>query len=429
MVSIGHKVTDGGALMSSVAQAKFDDAVGMDAASVNGAAPARGPMRPEAIVREVTLEIHDALAPVERRWRAFEQTADVTAFQSFDWLAAWQHHIGEREGVRPVVVVGSAENGETLFIMPLAIVRRAYGRVLTFLGAELGDYNAPLLAPEFARRVPDPLALMRRVFAAVRSHAAYDVIAFEGMPETIGAQPNPLLTLPIMLHPSGAYMTPLGDDWKAFYAEKRSSSTRQRDRAKRKKLGGFGEVRIVHPLDERDIVETLDTLMAQKGRAFDRMGVSNMFKRPGYREFFRAVATAPASRHLVHVSGLKVGDETAAANLGLTFRDRYYYILASYSDGDVARFGPGAAHLRDLMEYATGRGFRVFDFTVGDEPYKREWCDESLLYDYIAGAGARGTVVAAVLRKASAAKRAIKRNPRLWTLAYKMREKLGRLRR
>ena len=415
--------------MTSVAQARFDIAVDMDAGSVKGAAStttdARGAARPETI----TLEIHDTLAPVEHRWRAFEQQAAATVFQTYEWLAAWQRHIGEREGVRPVVVVGSAANGETLFIMPLAVVPRAYGRVLTFLGFDLGDYNAPLLAPDFARRVPDPLALMRRVFESLHGHVPYDVITFERMPETVGDQPNPLLKLPVMLHPSGAYMTSLGDDWEKFYAEKRSSSTRQRDRAKRKKLAKFGEVRIVHPEAEKDIVATLDTLMVQKGRAFARMGVADMFLRPGYREFFRAVATEPATRHIVHVSSLQVGDETAAVNLGLTFRGRYYYVLASYGDGDVARFGPGAAHLRDLMQYTIGRGFRVFDFTVGDEPYKREWCGESLLYDYIAGAGMRGTMVAALLSMARSLKRTVKRNPQLWKAAFRTRELLGRLRR
>ena len=400
-----------------------------DVRSAEGAAsataPARGAARPETI----NLEINDTLASVEHRWRAFEQTADATVFQTYEWLAAWQRHIGEREGVRPAVVVGGNTNGETLFIMPLAIVPRAYGQVLTFLGSDLGDYNAPLLAPDFACRVPDPPALMQRVFERLRTQMHYDVVDFERMPETVGGQPNPLLKLPVMLHPSGAYMTRLGDDWETFYAEKRSSSTRQRDRAKRKKLGKFGEVRIVHPDNETDIVETLDTLMTQKGRAFARMGVADIFLQPGYREFYRAVATDPATRHLVHVSSLQVGDETAAVNLGLTFRDRYYYILASYGDGELARFGPGAAHLRDLMQYAIGRDFRVFDFTVGDEPYKREWCGESPLYDYVAGAGVRGAMVAALLRMTRSLKRTVKRNPRLWNIAYTTREKLGRLRR
>lgn len=373
-------------------------------------------------------EIYEDLNAVAETWRAFEQHADGTVFQTFAWLSTWQRHIGVHEGARPVVVVGRDAAGEILFMLPLAVMKRRYGKVLSFLGSELCDYNAPLLAPDFAQAVPEPLPLLQRVFAALQARFGYDVINFDKMPETVGGQANPLMTLPVMLHPSGAYMTRLGDDWEAFYRDKRSSSTRQRDRAKRKKLAKFGEVRLVHPARDDDILDTLDTLMAQKGRALARMGVANMFAKPGYREFYRAMAVESATRPFTDVSRLQVGDEMAAINLGLTFRDRYYYILASYGDGEMARFGPGAAHLRDLMQYAIGRGFRIFDFTVGDEPYKREWCEESLLYDHIAGVGVRGTVVAAGLRAFKSLKRTIKRNPTLWKLAFGLRERLGRLR-
>ncbi|HZD92047.1 MAG TPA: GNAT family N-acetyltransferase [Pseudolabrys sp.] len=378
---------------------------------------------------DITIDVYDDLGAVEDVWRAFERLADGTAFQTFEWLSTWQQHIGAREGVRPAVVIGRDDDGAVLFLLPLAMTRRRYGRVLSFLGSELCDYNAPLLAPDFARRLADPMPLLQRVLNTLRARCGYDVVFFEKMPETVGAQANPFLKLSVMLHPSGSYQTRLGDDWDAFYREKRSTSTRQRDRGKRKKLGKFGAIGIVHPDTDADILATLDVLMAQKGKAFERMGVADMFAKPGYRDFYRAMATGPATRALTHVSRLQVGDEMAAVNLGLTFRDRYYYVLASYGDGEMSRFGPGAAHLRDLMEYAIGRGFGVFDFTVGDEPYKREWCGESPLYDHIAGANARGAVVAAGLREARALKRRIKRNPRLWQIALRAREVLGRLRR
>ena len=86
---------------------------------------------------------------------------------------------------------------------------------------------------------------------------------------------------------------------------------------------------------------------------------------------------------------------TAAANFGLTFRGRYYYILAGYDDGELARFGPGAIQLMDVMRYATEHGCKLFDFTIGDEPYKREWCDIEIgLCDYVAPASLRGWLAA-----------------------------------
>ncbi len=107
--------------------------------------------------------------------------------------------------------------------------------------------------------------------------------------------------------------------------------------------------------------------MRQKSAVFAERGIDNIFMRPGYAEFYRAVATDPRFNRIVHVSKLEVGAETAAVNLALVFRGRYYYVLSSYTEGQLARLGPGAIHLRELMRYAIDRGIAFFDFTIGDE--------------------------------------------------------------
>ena len=67
------------------------------------------------------------------------------------------------------------------------------------------------------------------------------------------------------------------------------------------------------------------------------------------------------------------------------FGDCYYHVLASYDDGEVAHYGPGALHLRELMAHAIRMGLKRFDFTIGDEPYKLEWSDTTLkLHDFAA---------------------------------------------
>jgi CelD/BcsL family acetyltransferase involved in cellulose biosynthesis len=251
---------------------------------------------------------------------------------------------------------------------------------------------------------------------------AFDLIDLQKMPETIGRQRNPFLGLPIQPHPSGAYIATLTDDWDTFYAAKRSSSTRKRERRQLKHLAEHGEVRFVDVQEPNDIARTLDGLIAQKSRAFARMGVENIFARPGYREFFLDVATDHNVGALTHVSRLDVGTTSAAANLGLTFRDSYYLVLSSYHDGELARFGPGRAHLHELMRHAIERGFARFDFTVGDEGYKRDWSDTELrLYDYLAAETPRGWLVVALTSAYRRTKRFIKQTPILWSTFSRLR--------
>jgi CelD/BcsL family acetyltransferase involved in cellulose biosynthesis len=158
------------------------------------------------------------------------------------------------------------------------------------------------------------------------------------------------------------------------------------------------------------------------------MGVPNIFDRTGYRHFYGALVANPALTDFVHVSRLEVGDAAVAASLGLLLGDCYYLILSSYQDGPLARFGVGRAHLHELLRYAIARDFRRFDFTVGDEPYKRDWCDiEVRLHDYLAAATPAGFVAVAALNAFRATKRTIKQNEVLWRLYSRARARKGAL--
>jgi CelD/BcsL family acetyltransferase involved in cellulose biosynthesis len=376
----------------------------------------------------IALTLHHDMTAAEKDWRAFEQIADCTPFQTFDWLAAWDRHIGRPEGIRPAIVIGR-RGGRIECLLPLAVAPGRLARRLTWLGQELCDYNAPLLAPGFADRLAaDAFAALwrdMRELLQADPQLGHDIVELTKMPDKVGAQDNPFLRLDAMLNPSGAYQAHLGTDWETFYSAKRSSSTRRRDRTKVKRLAELGEVRFVTP-DAAGTAATLDTLVQQKSRAFARMGVPDLFARPGYVAFFHEVA---AARDFVHISRLDVGATQAAINLGLTFRGCYYHILASYDDGEVSRFGPGAAHLRDLLHYAIERGLARFDFTIGDEPYKRDWCDaEQKLYDHVSAASWRGALSALVSVARRRIKRGIKHNAWLWSAVVRVRSTLGLLR-
>jgi CelD/BcsL family acetyltransferase involved in cellulose biosynthesis len=388
-----------------------------------------GALSVSADLARPALALYDSLGAIEPEWRQFEQAADCTPFQTFDWLAAWCRHVGHRTNIAPAIVVGRDADGELLFLLPLA-VERGVARRLTWLGSDLCDYNAPLLGKRFSDRMqtvgfPTVWRAVRALLQSRPSHR-HDLVALTKMPATIGAQANPFMTLSVTLNPSNAYATDLHESWEEYYRTKRSSATRRRDRTKLKRLGEFGEIRFVTPETRGDIARSLDTLMVQKARSFARMGVTNLFARPGWRDFFLDVATGPNTRHLVHVSRLDAGSIHAATNLGLTFRGCYYHVLASYDDGETSRFGPGAAHLRELLRYAIERGMHRFDFTIGDERYKREWSDATEpLYDYIAAATLRGWPAAAATHIACRLKRFIKQNEALWAVLSGARSSLG----
>ncbi len=122
--------------------------------------------------RDLRLSVYEDLAAIEKDWRAFEPQADGTVFQSFDWLATWQRHIGARAGVTPAIVVGRDAGGAIIFVLPLSICPAGYARELTWLGSDLCDYNAPVLAQGFSERFDRArfLTLWREIVQLLQSH-------------------------------------------------------------------------------------------------------------------------------------------------------------------------------------------------------------------------------------------------------------------
>ena len=127
-------------------EGRLEDALGAEpdahleapAAALPGARPA-----------PLELSVHYDLDSIENDWRAFEESADCTVFQTFDWLSTWVRNIGVHEGVKPVIVIGR-HSGATLFLLPFALETNGFVRKITWLGSCLNNYNGPLVASDFS---------------------------------------------------------------------------------------------------------------------------------------------------------------------------------------------------------------------------------------------------------------------------------------
>ena len=80
----------------------------------------------------------------------------------------------------------------------------------------------------------------------------------------------------------------------------------------------------------------------------------------------------------------------------------------------------------EFLLHAIDSGFTRFDFTIGDEAYKREWSDIELkLYDHLAANTVRGWAVVAMIAAFRKTKRFIKQTPPLWRAFSKARALAG----
>jgi CelD/BcsL family acetyltransferase involved in cellulose biosynthesis len=382
-----------------------------------------------AAVPGLRLALHDELAAIEPAWRELEPNASCTVFQNFDYLAAWQRHIGPHENATPAIVSIHGADG-VLAILPLAVTGRSL-RKLTWLGQDLCDYPGPLLARGFAGSVPTPRfnALWEEIVALIRRNPRlrHALIDLRKMSVAIGTQANPFVDLPLSLHASEAYVATLLPHWNEFYERRRSAKARRHDRSKLKRLAELGAVDLVSPESADQAAHLLTALLAQKSETFARKGIADVFRRRGYRAFFLDLVSNARTREFTHVSELRVGPSAAAIGFGLEYRGRYFLYLVSY-DESFSRFSPGAIHLNALLRRSIERGLHEFDFLVGLQRLKREWSDQRIqLYDHVAGTTFVGYAIAASLRGWSRLKRAIKASPVLWDGYLALRALVGTL--
>jgi len=369
----------------------------------------------------VLLSVHNEFSTVEAIWRQFEETADCFAFQSFDFLETWYEHIGIRDELEIQIVVAWDTSAKPLMILPLGIEKSGLIRKLTWLGNDVNDYNAPLLAPGFVERIApgDFSFLWGDIVSALPDH---DLIELMRQPAMIEGQPNPFMELTTELNASGAHMTMLGVDFETYYKQKRNAKARSHLRNRRKKLEALGEVSFVQPCTEEELFRSMDKLFELKTASLNAMGAKNFLMQPGYQNFYMSLAKKLNNTGGVHVSHMEVGGEYVAGIWGLVHKQRFYYLLASYDGQTYGRYKPGVQALVETMRWATEQGIKTFDFTVGDESYKNKWCEIHIdLHNHLTAKTLRGFLALLKTRVFLALKRKIKQTPVLWDSFTKLR--------
>jgi CelD/BcsL family acetyltransferase involved in cellulose biosynthesis len=338
-------------------------------------------MAGRSLLSQLRLQMFRSFSEAEATWRAAEEKCNCHVFQTFDWLTTWFETIGTVEDVMPCIVHAFDNGGNTVMLWPLGIRRRRGIRFLNFLGGIVADYHGPLVSDDHVAEIDAPFvaAFIRRLLAVI---PPVDVIAFERIPDSLGAARNPLVGIPGAQKVADAHFSQLPSSFEEY---KRSRSTKLfSDSARQfRRLSRLGQTHFVlsPTLDERDRI--LDALTRQKTRRWRETGAQDLFALPGYLAFYRSISARFLDCGRAHLAALMVGDTIVASHLGAVYRGRFYYILPGYEAGEWMRFSVGRLLMQNLIEWSITNGLKEFDLTVGDEAYKLQWADRSIqLYNY-----------------------------------------------
>lgn len=310
------------------------------------------------------------IGEIEPEWRALDLNGARTPFQSLDWFKTY---LAGAAGVRPVFVL-AREAGRLVAIYPLAIRRSPVGTSLEWLAGHVADYNAPIVEPAFAERMPDDL--FRSILAAVAE--ARPGIDYARFVRTLAGHPALPGTPPPaaggMRTEYDSHALALEKDWQSYYRRLRSKDTRRRLRNKLMALRKEGTLRFMRVRSAEERVAVATRILDWKVDQLNRAGDGNPFGRGSdlRRMILSAAAEGPGP---LEVYCLRLDGEPVAGVIVLLSREVFHLWVTAYNPAASSRHSIGLQLLVKTLELAARSGFRFYDFLYGDETYKADWCD------------------------------------------------------
>lgn len=365
----------------------------------------------------LTLRLVDSLAAAEPLWRALEDTAVLTPYQRFDWLAT----LAEQDGParRGRIVFAFVMRGDApAALLPLAIRRRFGLHVATLFGAELGGAAwmpvcrnaAPLL----------DRSTIEALLAELREAAGpLDVLVLTSQPGSWLGLDNPLLALPHQPGPDHFYRGAVG-------AGPGSKRLRNVLRGKRRLEESFGPVSLRSADTPEAIAHVHAVFLEQRGKRFAEQGIDNFFAADWVAGLFRnaarrglAVSPPPLRLHALYA-----GDEILATSCGTYCGTHYSQYINSTTDGPAAKSSLMGLLMHELSAEFAAQGIATLDMGIGDFDYKLDWTAPETVYDAVVPLSPQGRLLAALLSGKRRLKRAIKQNRQLFGLLKGLRARL-----
>lgn len=382
---------------------------------------AGGGRAPSVVPLEIRL--HDRMKPLEAAWRALEAEDRLSLHQSYDWCRAW----AETHACRLLIVEGVAE-GRTQLILPLEIVRHGPVRTARFLATDFSNINTGLYTEEF-RFLAAPPRLRQALDRARGQFARYfDLFMLEKVPLEWRGETNSFADLPATLNQNAAFQLALFEDFDRTLAQVNAKRRRKKFRNSERRLEALGGYEHVVAQTAAEGRRLLELFFRQKAARFETMGLPDVFRDEETRNFFRALVDLPAGAdayplqlHAVRLKGENDGRIVAIAGLSRK-GDHVVCQFGSIDETIAADASPGEFLFHLAIRKLCGEGVRLFDFGIGDQPYKRSWCTaETPQHDLLWPTTVAGSAIAAVHRAKAGAKRLIKQNPQVYSFLQRIR--------
>ena len=194
-------------------------------------------------------------------------------------------------------------------------------------------------------------------------------------------------------------------------------------------MGGYEHVKAETPAEKNAF---LDLFFQQKGARLVELDLPNVFSCERTRKFLHMAAQQPQTddRFALRLHGLRMtggdykGEIPALAGLSRK-GDHLIVQFCSIGSGPLTDASPGELLFHLMVEQYNSQGLSLFDFGIGDMPFKRAWTNvETIQVNATLPVTSLGRLAAAKEETATRLKAMIKQNPAVYNFLQRIRAKV-----
>ena len=330
---------------------------------------------------------------IAAEWRALESlTPEATGFQSADWCLSWMTAARTTSPRWRIVTV--REQGRLACVIPLEVSELLGARVVHWLGEPWTQYGDALVA--------DDLLRARHLGAAWREVVGWrdvDVIKLGRVRADAAVRSLRALNEKTILATDVAPFVDLGAP---------STGKGKRLRARRRRLEAMGPVRFEIVGDPVERHASVGQAVALKRHWLHQRGLrSSGLSHPSLTGLLEGSTTSDA----LIIARLRVGDATAAFELGLVANGHFRSLLGAHDEA-FAQGSPGHLLIGETIEWCRAQGLSAYDLMLPSDDYKRRWADSAIrVDDHMIVTRMRGLLASVWFRARPAIKRSYARLP------------------
>lgn len=287
-------------------------------------------------------------------------------FQRAQWLETWFGAFAAAPSKIYAASIEDSRTGESVFVLPLVVENRGGIVRLKAWDSGVSDYNAPVLSKNFAPSREDMKTLWSNILQALPKA---DLLELEKLPSAIGEIGNPLMVIDglraskFTRHP---LPLPADGDFEKFAAARFNPTHRRTLAKKRKKLQNKGTLEFVLE-SGAEALPTLDRVLEWRGNRFAERSDPEAAAQIG--AFYRSLCI---HTDIARVGRLTLDGRLLAGCFGTLTGDTFQLLVVAH-DGDFKNWSPGLLAIESSIALLCARGVTVYDFTIGDEPYKMDF--------------------------------------------------------